>query len=286
MSSLFFVVRQIGTAVDLCSLISFLALRSRPAPIKLKFNALRCNSIGCVKQPIVVAVFPPEHLTRISNQAEDFPPLGSQPPPDPRNYPESIQRGKRKERVMRTKILRNIFISVGAPFALAQLLVGGTGDGVQNFGNLLSAGHSPTYTTFDAPGAGTGPNQGTLALAIDPAGAITGYYIDASGVNHGFLRTTKGTITTVDVPGAGAFGTQVYSISPSQMITGVYGHGGVLHGFLRDKGGAITTFDVPDASRTVPSDINPGGDGRGMVLGRQLCVSRISARCRRHFHYV
>jgi len=161
---------------------------------------------------------------------------------------------------MKTKILRNIFISVGVLFALARLLSAGTNHGALNFGNMPLAGHSPTYTTFDAPGAGTGPNQGTLPLAIDPAGAITGYYVDASGVNHGFLRTTKGTITTIDVPGAGAFGTQVYSISPSETITGVYGQGGVIHGFLRDRSGAITTFDAPSAvHETVPSDINPGG---------------------------
>jgi len=31
------------------------------------------------------------------NQAEDFPALGFSPLPDPRNYPESIQRGRGKE---------------------------------------------------------------------------------------------------------------------------------------------------------------------------------------------
>jgi len=46
-----------------------------------------------------------------------------------------------------------------------------------------------TITTFDVPGAETGPFQGTIPLANNPAGAITGYYIDASNVTHGFLRT-------------------------------------------------------------------------------------------------
>src|SRR5215472_4201950 len=46
-----------------------------------------------------------------------------------------------------------------------------------------------SITTFDAPGAGTGPGQGTstaLVTGLNPAGAVTGNYLDASNVNHGF----------------------------------------------------------------------------------------------------
>lgn len=31
---------------------------------------------------------------------------------------------------------------------------------------------TPAFTTFDAPGAGTGPGQGTFPNAINPVGAI------------------------------------------------------------------------------------------------------------------
>jgi hypothetical protein len=44
-------------------------------------------------------------------------------------------------------------------------------------------------TTFDIPGAGTGPFQGTVPLCNDPAGAIIGNYIDTNDVSHGFLRS-------------------------------------------------------------------------------------------------
>jgi hypothetical protein len=44
-------------------------------------------------------------------------------------------------------------------------------------------------TTFDVPAAGTGPGQGTIPLSNNPVDAITGYYIDANDVTHGFLRT-------------------------------------------------------------------------------------------------
>jgi len=43
-------------------------------------------------------------------------------------------------------------------------------------------------TKFDVPGAGAGAGQGTVPQSNNPAGAITGFYIDASGVFHGFLR--------------------------------------------------------------------------------------------------
>src|SRR4029077_19277380 len=61
-----------------------------------------------------------------------------------------------------------------------------------------------TITTFDVPGAGTGPGQGTfpgLVDCINPAGAITGGYVDASNVFHAYVRAPEGTITTFDVPG-------------------------------------------------------------------------------------
>src|SRR6266511_6099345 len=59
------------------------------------------------------------------------------------------------------------------------------------------------FTTFDAPGAGTGAGQGTRSFAISPGGEITGFYFDGTNATHGFLRDGKGVITTFDVPGAG-----------------------------------------------------------------------------------
>src|SRR4029453_16868495 len=58
-------------------------------------------------------------------------------------------------------------------------------------------------TTFDVPGAGTGPGQGTVPENISTPGVVTGQYADASDVNHGFVRAKAGAITTSDVPGAG-----------------------------------------------------------------------------------
>ena len=63
--------------------------------------------------------------------------------------------------------------------------------------------HQPTIIKFEAPGAGTAPGQGTFANSINPAGAITGLYVDPANVYHGFLRAPDGTFTTLNAPGAG-----------------------------------------------------------------------------------
>jgi hypothetical protein len=77
---------------------------------------------------------------------------------------------------------------------------------------------------FDVPGAGTGAGQGTTPFYINNAGVITGWYVDASGVNHGFLRAPDGTITApIDAPLAGnvsGAGTVLYSVNRFGVIVG------------------------------------------------------------------
>jgi len=96
-----------------------------------------------------------------------------------------------------------------------------------------------TIITFDAPGAGTGPFQGTEARGINPAGTIEGAYVDPSNVTHGFVRAKDGTITTFDAPGAGTGagqGTAVFTgaTNPAGATTGAYiDSNNVFHGFLR-----------------------------------------------------
>jgi len=125
-------------------------------------------------------------------------------------------------------------------------------------------------TTFDVPGAGTGPGQGTFSYAISQTGAITGYYFDSANVSHGFLRDRNGIITTFDVPGSGTGfqqGTYGGGFTPNGTIMGNYFDADNLsHGFLLDRNGAFTTFDAPDAGHvpgvddgTYPFGINTKG---------------------------
>jgi hypothetical protein len=97
------------------------------------------------------------------------------------------------------------------------------------------------FITFDAPGAGTTPGSGfgTFPNSINDAGAITGRYIDANNVNHGFLRSTGGKFITFEAPGAGVTagsgsGTFSNHINDAGAFTGRYiDANNVSHGFLR-----------------------------------------------------
>jgi hypothetical protein len=129
-------------------------IKGRPY-IKIRRRLTRQIRTGSVKN-----VSP---LKKDLNQAEEFPRYVLSPPPD---LQSQNQHGGEKERhLMKTKILRNIFISVGVLFASAQLLPAGT------------------ITTFDPPGS-----TFTFPTAINPGGVITGAFTDASGVSHGFVR--------------------------------------------------------------------------------------------------
>jgi hypothetical protein len=82
-------------------------------------------------------------------------------------------------------------------------------------------------------------------------------------VYHGFVRTQRDHITTIDVSGAGtgAFqGTLPYGSNPEGAIAGFYADSSfVYHGFVRAPDGKITTFDAPGAAGTFAANINPAG---------------------------
>src|SRR6266576_3450106 len=115
----------------------------------------------------------------------------------------------------------------------------------------ISTTAAQTITTFDAPGAGTGPFQGTRSLNVDPSGTIIGFSVDANNVRHGFVRSPDGSFTIFDAPGAGTAagqGTRAYSINPSGTITGFFNDAvNVFHGYVRSSLGLITGFDAPGA---------------------------------------
>lgn len=146
-----------------------------------------------------------------------------------------------------------------------------------------------TFTTFDAPGAGTAAFEGTLGTSISQEGVVSGFTIDGNSVYHGFVRDQKGTITTFDAPGAGmtanappqgTFPCLETCINSSGAITGFYYDANYgVHGFVRQPDGEITTFNEPRAGSgafegTVNGSINGGGtiagyfaDANSMVHG-------------------
>ena len=89
-------------------------------------------------------------------------------------------------------------------------------------------------------------------------GTVAGYFHAADG-EHGFLRTSDGTISQIDVPGASQ--TRVWGINASGSITG-YCSGGLS--FLRAPNGTFTTFEAPGAVGTSAYSINARGEVEGI----------------------
>src|SRR6266699_1688881 len=124
-------------------------------------------------------------------------------------------------RLLAAAITSILLLGVLAPTGFS-----GTSDGFLNSSNTPLIGPQPTITTFDAPGAGTGPGQGTIVFSVDclnPAGAITATSLDANNVFHGVLRAADGTMTTFDAPGAGTGpfqGTLTFGINQAGTIEG------------------------------------------------------------------
>jgi hypothetical protein len=83
------------------------------------------------------------------------------------------------------------------------------------------------FTLFNPPGTlvtlpHTGGFEGSAPhrLSINHAGTITGSYVDAGGVQHGFVRNPYGTITSFDPPRGKQ--TTATSINDSGVIAGSY----------------------------------------------------------------
>jgi probable HAF family extracellular repeat protein len=108
----------------------------------------------------------------------------------------------------------------------------------ENLGFVMSP--DVVFTVFKAPGTllallsfgytSTAPHW----VSIDQAGDIAGSYMDATGVQHGFVRNPYGTVTSFDPPEGK--GTTATSINDGGAIAGFYhyhGGGGRPVGFIR-----------------------------------------------------
>lgn len=154
-----------------------------------------------------------------------------------------------------------------------------------------------TYTTIDAPNAGTvgggSSKPGTQVIAINAAGEIAGSYLDSNMNRHGFMRSASGTFTEFDPPGTDTAGiqheplsgTSPMSIDAAGDIAGMYTDASAVeHGFVRSAAdGTFTEFNPQDMSTssggvmqgTLALGMDPGGnyvtgsysDASGMMHG-------------------
>lgn len=185
------------------------------------------------------------------------------------------------------------FTTFEAPGAGMNMLQGTTGAGINAAGDIAGVyitapnGSTPNLahgfvriaatgaiTDFDAPGAGTAKNEGTLAFGIDTAGDVAGMYADSNDAYHGFVRTaTTGVITPFDAPGAPTAirhrGTVPFGMNAGGDITGQWvDASAVRHGFMRAANGTMSSFDAPGAGSsstdgTVPLSIASTGNITG-----------------------
>ena len=73
-----------------------------------------------------------------------------------------------------------------------------------------------TFSEYNAPGAGTGANQGTITFGNNLFGETVGFYVDANNVAHGFATEYPfRNFTSLNVPGAGKAPTRVPSRATS-----------------------------------------------------------------------
>ncbi len=113
---------------------------------------------------------------------------------------------------------------------------------------------SGNLTTFDAPNAGTASGEGTQAIGINSSGTVAGWVTTgvANGlpVNHSFMRSTDGTITTFDPPAAGANGSLADGINDDGTISGAFIDSNLVrHGYVRNTDGSFVVLDDPNAAQ-------------------------------------
>jgi hypothetical protein len=109
------------------------------------------------------------------------------------------------------------------------------------------------FTSFEAPGADTTPNDfnGTNPNAINDAGAIAGVFSDVNSVSHGFLRSPEGRMTTFDPPGSIA--TIPIALNLESTVVGFYvNETGEFAGFLRRPDGTFATWKDPNDCNNAP----------------------------------
>lgn len=145
--------------------------------------------------------------------------------------------------------------------------------GINNAGDFvgtvtLSDGTQPAFlnlggivTTFEVPGA-----TATLAYQLNKGNQIIGYYIDASGITHGYTRDFRGNLTfPIDAPGS--TGTLLFGNNDSNWGVGRYTDAsGVTHGLFFITPDDILTFDYPGSTFTSLNGVNKTGFISGYYL--------------------
>jgi probable HAF family extracellular repeat protein len=171
--------------------------------------------------------------------------------------------------IQRTDVRRRARSLVAAAVVALGMLVAAPSGAVnaQDSGQPALIGYVLTHgraQTVAFPGAAD-----TEPIGINDRGEIVGKFNDATGRDHGFLRTRRGRYMRIDVPGA--VGTEAWKINNRGQIVGTYNPRGPeagdpgSKGFLLDRG-RFTTIEVRGAVYTQAEGINDAGDVVGEYM--------------------
>jgi hypothetical protein len=118
-----------------------------------------------------------------------------------------------------------------------------------------------TVTTFAVPEAAA-----TFAYQVNASSQIIGYYVDISGVKHGYTRDSAGNLTfPIDMPGSTE--TILFGNNDANWGVGRYTDAfGVTHGLFFLTPDSIQTFDYPGSTFTSLNGINKLGQVCGYYM--------------------
>jgi hypothetical protein len=142
--------------------------------------------------------------------------------------------------------------------------VGGFCEGNGIFQAFVSLGGN--ITAFSVPGASS-----TFAYQLNRSNQLVGYYIDSSGIPHGYFRDTNEALHfPIDPPGS--TGTILFGLNDSNWVAGRYtDSSGVTHGLFFVPPNEFVTFDYPGSTNTSFNGIN----ATGFICGRYRDASGV-----------
>src|SRR6266404_8285307 len=146
------------------------------------------------------------------------------------------------------------------------VFTGGFDDGSGIFQAFVSIGG--TLTSFSVPGA-------LLTLAYETNNSnqlVVGYYIDGSGILHGYFRDANGALHFPIDP-SGSVGTVLFGLNDKNWVVGRYADSsGATHGLFFLPPNNFFTFDYPGSTFTSLNGINDQGN----ICGRFVDATGIA----------
>jgi hypothetical protein len=113
----------------------------------------------------------------------------------------------------------------------------------------------------------------TLAYEINNSNQlVVGYYLDSSGISHGYFRDANGALHFPIDP-SGSVGTVLFGDNDRNWVVGRYADSaGVTHGVFFVPPNKFFTFDYPGTTFTSLNGIND----QGFICGRYVDASGIA----------